>query len=282
MDSLCIKNNISFKGKIPLHPGDLEYKKLLQKGIRDTFHLECKIEDMVSIAGPAELKKIIDNLKPSQYKVGKNFRANFHLHTDASDGKMSLKDMLDSCMEWIEQLRKNKIKNDNLPLFSAAITDHDTIKNTKNAMALIVQNPEKYRDFRFVSGCEFLLHSKKDNVCFEAVGLGFNPFDTKLDRLTKGFFSNNQVSDIKDIKEAGGILSWAHPFASAQNVNEDFVRLLKSYGIDGAEANYQYTSADSEYIQAMSGELERLMEKHNMFKTGGTDSHGVNIFSGAF
>lgn len=38
----------------------------------------------------------------------------------------------------------------------------------------------------------------------------------------KGFASNNQVSDIPKIKNAGGILSWAHPIVTPDKINDDF------------------------------------------------------------
>ena len=44
---------------ICLHPKDLAYKKLLQKGLQDSFGISCKPEDLNAVAEPCELKQIL-------------------------------------------------------------------------------------------------------------------------------------------------------------------------------------------------------------------------------
>lgn len=267
----------SFKG-LNISARDLQYKRLLQKGLKDTFGLNTKIEDLSSIAGPDELKKIIKNLKPYQYEVGDNFRANFHLHTKASDGSLTPKEFLEQCIDWAKQIVKSG-KKDNLPPFSAAITDHDRVASVKEVIALISQDPEKYKDFKFISGCEFLLHGYKEPYpAFEAVGLGFNPFDKDIQKMMKGFSSNNNVSDTKKVIKAGGVLSWAHPIVTPEKINEDFFAFLKANGINGVEGNYQYNRWDSEYVNSIKPILEKFIKSFKMFVTGGTDSHRKTIF----
>lgn len=266
-------------GSTKLHPIDLAYKKLLQKGLRDSFQINCNIEDLNSIAGPIELKKIIKNLKSEHYISGDDFRANFHIHTTASDGDLTPKEFLEQCTEWANYIFKKKTKTEALPPFSAAITDHDRIKSVKEVIAIISQNPDKYKNFKFVSGCEHLFHSNKDESRgFEAVGLGFNPFDKNLKPLMKGFESNNNISDAKKVIEAGGILSLAHPLNSPQNLTDDFFKLLKEHNINGIEKYYQYMECDKEYITEVKKRLEPLLKRHKMFSTGGTDTHGKSIF----
>ena len=270
-------NKVLFKGK--LSPKDLEYKKLLQKGLKDTFEMTCKVEDLDSVAGPDELKSIIARLNPKQYEVGENFRANFHLHTNASDGMLTPKEFLELCKDWADNIFKSGKTNDGLPAFSAAITDHDRVKSVKETIALIANEPDKYKHFKFVAGCEFMFNGyKKPHSAFEAVGLGFNPFDKTLEPMMKGFYSNNQISDIKKVLEAGGILSWAHPLYTPSKINEDFFSFLKANGINGVERNYQYDKSDSEYINTVKPVLEKFINKFKMFGTGGTDSHVKSIF----
>lgn len=280
MRVLCIqKNNTNFKNK-NLHPVDLAYKKTLQKGLNETYQIKCKIKDLDSIAGPMELKEIIQNLKPFQYEVGDNFRANFHLHTVASDGNLTPKVFLEQCKDWADSIfNRNKNINDPLPPFSAAITDHDRVKSAKETIALISQNPDEYKNFKFVAGCEFLLHGYKEpHTAFEAVGLGFNPFDKELEPMMKGFASKNQVKDVKKILASGGVLSWAHPIITPEKINEDFFAFLKKWGINGVEGNYQYCRWDQEYVNEGKKLLTPLIERFKMFVTGGNDSHTHSIF----
>lgn len=264
---------------IGLHPKDLAYKKLLQKGLQDSFGISCKPEDLNAVAGPFELKQIINKLKPEHYQVGEKLRANFHLHTISSDGRLTPKEFLEQCTSYANRVFKSGKANDDLPAFSAAITDHDRVKSSQEVIALISQEPGKYKNFKFVAGCEFLLHGYKEpHPAFEAVGLGFNPFDKSLETLMKGFASNNQVSDIPKIKNAGGILSWAHPIVTPDKINDDFFEFLKKHGIDGVEGNYQYNRWDKEYVNSIKPMLEKLIKKFKMFVTGGTDCHTKSLF----
>ncbi len=246
-----------------LHPKDLAYKKLLQNGLQDSFGISCKPEDLNAVAGPFELRQIINKLKPEHYQVGEKLRANFHLHTIASDGRLTPKEFLEQCTSYANRVFKSGKINDDLPAFSAAITDHDRVESSQEVIALISQEPGKYKNFKFVVGCEFLLHGYKEpHPAFEAVGLGFNPFDKALPK----------------IKNAGGILSWAHPIVTPDKINDDFFEFLKKYGIDGVEGNYQYNRWDSEYVNSIKPMLEKLIKKFKMFVTGGTDCHKKSIF----
>ena len=271
-------NKLLFKSK-KLSPEDLEYKRLLQKGLKDTYDITCKVENLDSIAGPNELKSIIERLNPRQYEAGEDFRANFHIHTNASDGRLTPKEFLELCKDWADNIFKSGKTRDGLPAFSAAITDHNRIKSVKETIAIIAKEPNKYKNFKFVVGCEFMFNGyKKPHSAFEAVGLGFNPFDQTLQPMMKGFSSNNQVSDIKKVLESGGILSWAHPIITPNKINDDFFSFLKDNGIGGVEGNYQYKKWNREYINTLRPILEKFINKFKMFVTGGTDSHVKSIF----
>ena len=277
---MCIKTESKSFGNRSLHPIDFAYKKSLQKGLLDSYGIKCKIEDLKSVAGPIELRNIIKNLKPFHYKISENFRANFHIHTTASDGNLTPITFLEQCRDWANTIHKmGKDKEDELPAFSASITDHDRVKSVKQTIALISQHPDDYKNFKFVSGCEFMLRGYKEPYpAFEAVGLGFNPFDKKLEPLMKGFESKNTISDVPKILASGGILSWAHPIVTPDKINDDFFTFLKANGIDGVEGNYQYCRWDEEYVNKGKALLAPFIEKYKMFCTGGTDSHSRTIF----
>lgn len=276
---LVVQNNnhTSFKSRY-VHPIDIKYKRTLQSELKKSYGINCKLSDLTSIAGPMETRSIISLLKPKNYKTGENFRANFHIHTNASDGKFTPQEFLDACVEWANNVFKRK--KDALPSFSASITDHDSVDSTKDAIALISQNPDKYKNFKFISGCEFLFHGYKEpESAFEAVALGFNPFAPEIQPLTKGMGKvKNNINDVPQIINAGGILSWAHPVYSPEKINDEFFTFLKQHNINGIEGNYQYNTADSEYVESVKKELTPFIKKYNMFLTGGTDSHQKSIF----
>ena len=191
---MCVNSRQNF-GSIKLSQADIAYKKLLQQGLKDTYGVNYSQECLKSIAGPDEMKSILAKLKAFQYQVGENCRANFHIHTKASDGSLSVDEYLGLCKEWADKVFKDKKIDDGLPPFSASITDHDRIISTKEAVAKIAENPDEYKNFKFITGCEFLFNGyKKPYSAFEAVGLGFNPFDKDLEPMTKGFSSKILLS----------------------------------------------------------------------------------------
>ena len=115
---------------------------------------------------------------------------------------------------------------------------------------------------------------------FEAVGLGFNPFACELAPLFKGSNAfTNDINDAKKIISSGGMLSFSHPITTPDKINDDFFSFLKAHGINGVEGNYQYFYKDKENIDNGKKILDQLIQKYNMFVTGGTDSHRKNIFS---
>ena len=183
-------------------------------------------------------------------------------------------------MSWADKLFSKGKSKDGLPAFTASITDHDRVSSVQEAIALISQEPEKYKNFKFVSGCEFMFTGYEGDAypAFEAVGLGFNPFEKDLEPLMKGFASDNKVSDIEKVLNAGGILSYAHPLVNPDKLTDDFFAFLNKYGINGVEGNYQYSRWDKEYIDIGKPIVARLAEKFKMFLTGGPDSHRKTIF----
>lgn len=65
----------------------------------------------------------------------------------------------------------------------------------------------------------------------------------------KSFSSNNSFKDIKIVKAARGILSWAHPLNSPEKINDEFALFLKQNGVENIEGNYQYLNFPKEYIK---------------------------------
>lgn len=101
----------------------------------------------------------LNNLEPENFIVGDNFenvisgrfRINLHIHTEYSDGRFSVQELLDQAVKYAEYRRK---KGYNDPLI-IAITDHDTLFGTQEALKIISNNPEKYDNILFITGIEF-------------------------------------------------------------------------------------------------------------------------------
>lgn len=273
---------------------DVQYKRNLANGISDTLGYTVSEKVLDSVVAPNELKKLLKRFIPENFQTGafpfnkKNkrdvfcnvlngkYRANLHTHSRKSDGMMEPKDFLDMAVKYAD---KAKHLRPDLPPFTIALTDHNDIEGVKEILSLISQNPDKYKNLKFVVGCEFMFMDKNSGFefpAFEAVGLGFNPFDPELN---KRLCSMNDVDLIGVIKKSGGIVSYAHPFIHGQGCEDEFVKYLVSQGVNGIESNYQYFNyKDIPELRQSMKDAKAVAQKYNLFETGGTDSHSHNIF----
>lgn len=298
INPFAIQQKYSFKkqSEKPLDVRDFYYKKLLQQGINDTFNLSCSVNDLDSIAGPIELRKLLKEFSAEDYMTGifkkdkfpdedaflfikkGKYRVNLHTHSKNSDGSMSAKDFLEMAVKYADKSRKHN-KNSNKPPFTIALTDHNNIDGVKEIISIISQDPQKYKNLKFVTGCEFLFNdhnSPFEFPAFEAVGLGFNPFDKELNGKMSKF---NDISLIGVIKKSGGILSYAHPNIGGNACKKEFIHYLKNIGVEGIESNYQYLGFRySDDLVDSVNESKIRAKEFELFETGGTDSHSKNIF----
>lgn len=184
------------KGFKKLSKNDAEYLEKLAQGLMDYLHTTKKISPnkLTSIVGSDELKNIMLNLKPENYSIrGKNFenvlngtyQANLHVHTDFSDGTMTVSELLEQSAKYANKLYSKTGKN-----FILALTDHETLEGTKEAIKLIAQNPQKYKHLKFVAGMEKGFATPSPQSPFgnptemsEIIAYSINPFCPKLNKF---------------------------------------------------------------------------------------------------
>ena len=189
---------------------------------------------------------------------------------------MQPEEFLDMAVKYADKAKRLR---PDLPPFTIALTDHNNIDGVKEILYMISKNPEKYKNLKFVVGCEFMFMDENSGfkfLAFEAVGLGFNPFEPELN---KKLCSLNDVDLIGGIKKSGGIVSYAHPFIHGQGCEDDFIKYLVEQGVNGIESNYQYFNfKDTPELQKSISDAKDVARKYNLFETGGTDTHHKNIF----
>ncbi len=204
------------------------------------------------------IEKLFNDLTEEDY--GKT--ADFHLHTKASDGKLSAKELL-------KQAEEKGLKY-------YSICDHNTFDGYKEI------NPEEYSGL--VSGIEFdcwyrgiFLHL----LCYgadinsEALKpfLAKNKADTEKD-IIRIFALRNVPKLIKAIHDAGGIAVLAHSACCWTINHEHFVKCMKNIGLDGLEVYYPYKRHRGIIKFHKVKTIEKIAGKLNLIKTGGSDTHG--------
>ena len=143
---------LSGRYKISEPMADIEYKKDIIKESNNIFY---KLERLRPIVGKEELTEFIkrNNNNPEIYTPSKEniekgiFRANLHMHTFNSDGKVSVRERMDEAQTYAQ----SHIKDGYMYI---AITDHNTILGAKEVVDILQKNPGKYKNIKIILGIE--------------------------------------------------------------------------------------------------------------------------------
>ncbi len=192
-----------------------------------------------------------------------NNKVNLHIHTDFSDGKADVFDIL-------RQAREKGYKK-------IAICDHNTVEAHK-----LVKDDILIPAVEFDVWCGYVfMHLLAYNIDVNnAELLSFcakSKKETELDIVR--IFSKRDIKKlINAIHNAGGIAVLAHP-ACCWAVNfEGFIKKLISYGLDGLEVYYPYKRHRGIIKFHKAETVEKIADKYHLIKTGGSDLHGEYLF----
>ena len=162
------------------------------QGIIPRFKTKGEYETYLKLhKGTLPAKELEDYYRPI---LDGKFRVCLHTHSIHSDGAATVNEFLDCATAYANKVAK-QCPNDGKPPFMIALTDHDSIDGCKEAIKIIAQNPEKYKNLKFVAGAEFSVKSDisvngRNN--FDLTGLALNPFDEKLVGLMEGLKISRQ------------------------------------------------------------------------------------------
>ena len=188
-------------------------------------------------------------------------KINLHIHSNHSDGENDFDEL-------IEQAK-------NLGIKYISITDHNTISGYKNS---------KYvNDEILIQGVEFDCFYKMSLLHILGYGIDIN--NEKLNALCaknqqeqkndliRLFKSRHPKKVIEAIHDAGGIAVLAHPCCCNVFNLKDFVKKLKTLGLDGIEAYYPYDRFRGIIKFSSRNKIKNIAEEYNLIKTGGSDEH---------
>lgn len=309
--------------RLKLYPKDNEYRK---KILSDMDLDENEYLSLKSIVGPQEFKDIISNFNnnPEVYSNGadKNsdkpeirnvidgkFRANLHIHTNYSDGKLSVQKLLDNAAQYADKIAKNKYDVNSLEPFTIAITDHNTLEGCKEAVRIIRQNPDKYKNLRVVLGCELSASEKssgyytpKKPYQIHLLSQCINPFDRKMnneldqrvDKNNPCYISIGSISDVMDIlsEQKDSLVGYAHPLehqsynkAPSKDKMPDVIKnLIKTFMSAASDKTlfvenyYQSYNTELGNNPNIQREVKEYCDDNKLISTGGLDTHGDSIF----
>ena len=208
------------------------------------------------------MKNYLELIKSFTKEDYENGRVNLHIHTTCSDGKATFQEIL----------AQAKTKN----LKAIAITDHNTIQGH-------IDNT----DSNVIPGIEFDVWYKYIFLHLLAYGIDTNnqdlqKFYAKNKRETEAdivriFARRNLQKLINAIHSAGGIAVLAHPACCWALNLERFIKDLIDMGLDGIEVYYPYPRWRKYIKFSNPNEIEKIADKYNLIKTGGTDCHDKTL-----
>ncbi len=205
------------------------------------------------------IKEEIKNYTKEDFE---NNKVNLHIHTTFSDGEADAFDI-------IKQAKEKGYKK-------IAICDHNTLDVHKQ-----IQDNILIPAIEFDVWCGYVFmhllaygidvnNKELQHFCAK------NKRETELD-IVRIFAKRDIKKLITAIHNAGGIAVIAHP-ACCWAINLDkFIQKLMTYGLDGIEVYYPYKRHRGIIKFHTVETVEKIANKYNLIKTGGTDLHGKNL-----
>ncbi len=193
---------------------------------------------------------------------------NFHMHTIASDGKLTPLGLVQQAIA--------------IGLQGFAITDHHSVDGYRQAeqylSELSEQDPTQHIPHLW-TGVE--ITSRLMDVEVHILGYGFNPEHPSISSYLQGDKPEGERAAakrvIKSIQQAGGLVILAHPERYRRS-GDRLIPAVADLGIDGVETYYAYNNPKVwQPSPKRTKRVKELAEKYNLYSTCGTDTHGLNL-----
>lgn len=191
---------------------------------------------------------------------------NFHLHTIASDGKLTPIELMQQAIA--------------LGLKGLAITDHHSVEGFQEAASYLATIGLEQKNLpQLWTGTE--ITSKLLSVEVHILGYGFDPEHPAIGSYLQGDRPLEKAAQaervIESIHQAGGLAVLAHPERYRLSASQ-LIPAAAELNIDGVETYYAYNNPQVWQPSPVKTELvQALAAKHHLYSTCGTDTHGANI-----
>lgn len=205
-------------------------------------------------------KELIKSFTKEDYH---NTLVNLHIHTNYSDGKADFSDI-------IKQAKEKGFKK-------IAVSDHNTLNGyIDNGIDDIIIPAVEFDVWCGYVFLHLLAYGVDVNNLELQSFCAKSKRETELD-IIRIFSRRNLKKLIQAIHNAGGIAVLAHPACCWALSHDRFVKKLISFGLDGIEVYYPYKRHRGIIKFTTSRHIEKIADKYNLIKTGGTDLHGTDL-----
>ncbi|MEM8781059.1 MAG: PHP domain-containing protein [Cyanobacteria bacterium P01_G01_bin.49] len=196
------------------------------------------------------------------------YEYNFHMHTLCSDGQLTPEELIKQAT--------------NLGLKGMAITDHHSTEGYQAAQDWINETSRQQPSQLFPylwTGIE--ITSRLLDVEVHILGYGFTPEHPVMEPYQTGNSPKGNLSSankvIQAIQKAGGMAILAHPERYSRSAKQ-LIPAAAALDIDGVEAFYAYGNPKPWKTSPRQTEnVLALSNLYGLYRTCGTDSHGINL-----
>jgi predicted metal-dependent phosphoesterase TrpH len=195
------------------------------------------------------------------------YQYNFHLHTIASDGKLTP-------LELVQQALSIGLKG-------FAITDHHSVNGYQQAQTYLSQLKQKNPTHQLTLWTGIEITARLLQIDVHILGYAFNPEHPALKPYLQSCNPLGKDAEAKkvidSIHQAGGLAVLAHPHRYRRSAKE-LIALAAEFGVDGVEAYYAYENPRPwRPTPKKTEEIQKLASHYHLYTTCGTDTHGLSI-----
>lgn len=227
-------------------------------GMVNTYFLKPKAQDIIY------LKSVWETIN----HISCPYSYNFHMHTTASDGKLSPSNLIQQAIA--------------IGLEGFAITDHHSVVGYQKAQQYLDRLKEKEDSIHLPylwTGVE--ITSKLLEVEVHILGYGFDPQNKSMKPYLQGEKPQGSTAEaqrvVDSIHAAGGLVVLAHPERYRRS-SKQLIPVAASLGIDGVETFYAYNNPKIWQPSPKQTQIvQELAEKYGLYNTCGTDTHGFSL-----
>lgn len=282
---------------------DIPYKEDILKDCNQT---DYNFANLAPVAGKQEVIQFIkkNDKNPQIYQNteeninNKIYRANLHLHTVNSDGKLKVEDALNQAQKYAENLPAREF-------FYIAFTDHNTVLGSQEVVKTLQKNPNKYNKIKIILGMEIFTGYEYNNDEFLPIHIlawGLNPYDKFLCTAfnkpyldEKWNYRERFFDEAISVMGKYSLIGVAHPARyisfleekKYEHIQEMFKRYKianssnKFYFTEGYYQSYPLTKTKNELGDEYDKFINYINDeayKQGIIRTGSLDTHGPSVF----
>ncbi len=182
-----------------------DFTKELSIGIKSETGKNIPPQNLKNIMSPTEFKELLPNLTSENFisanKDKKVYCIDLDYQSNFSRGKENVYEILDKAAKYADEYYAKTNKK-----FVFALTDRDTLDGVKHAIRIIGENPEKYKNLKFVPAIKISYAHKAPNskLKYESSDMlvyGINPYSVTLSNFIENLITKRKTMIISFIKE---------------------------------------------------------------------------------